>query len=328
MFDMLGESVPAPMIQLEISTDDDTTDQERVIWERDLLGVELTQSPFTLEMRQQPNNIIVFSSDITADIAGQKRAALGQVNNVRELSTRRGDKFLSLNLTLLDGDIELVVWPNILEKVPDLWHNGNFVSVTGEVRERMGRVSISVEKAHEYQLKAEGQAEHESESAKNEPEPIIRAGFNEASQPRAILNDPIQITHTSPKVDETGPLPLSPDEITNSSTSKLGGEESPEEITADLPTDTEPDENATHNGHFLVHVKETGDIANDRYRLDDLMRLFVEFDGSDPVILEIDTGEKVVRLNMPFKVRAGTKLTNRLNELLGNKTVHTRTVSN
>ena len=126
MFDMLGESVPAPMIQLEISTDDDTTDQERVIWERDLLGVELTQSPFTREMRQQPNNIIVFSSDITADIAGQKRAALGQVNNVRELSTRRGDKFLSLNLTLLDGDIELVVWPNILEKVPDLWHNGNF----------------------------------------------------------------------------------------------------------------------------------------------------------------------------------------------------------
>jgi len=326
MFDMLGESVPTPMVQLEISTDDDTTDQERVIWERDLLGVELTQSPFTREMRQQPNNIIVFSSDITADLAGQKRAALGQVNNVRELNTRRGDKFLSLNLTLLDGNVELVVWPNILEQVPDLWRNGNFVSVTGEVRERMGRVSISVETAHEYQLKAEGQAEQESESAKYEPAPITRAGFNEASQSRAILNDPIQISHTSPKVDQGDPLPLNPDEITNSSTSKPDGEETPKEITVDLPTDTEPDDNLTLNGHFLVHVKETGDVANDRYRLEDLMRLFVEFDGSDPVILEIDTGEKVVRLNMPFKVRSGTKLTNRLNELLGNETVHTRTV--
>ena len=326
MFDMLGESVPAPMVQLEISTDDDTTDQERVIWERDLLGVELTQSPFTREMRQQPNNIIVFSSDITVDLAGQKRAALGQVNNVRELNTRRGDKFLSLNLTLLDGDIELVVWPNILEQVPDLWQNGNFVSVTGEVRERMGRVSISVETAHEYQLKAEGQAEQESESAKYEPAPITRAGFNEASQPRAILNDPIQIMHTSPKVDQADPLPLSLNEITDSSTSKPGGEETPEEITINQPTDTEPDDNVTHNGHFIVHVKETGDIADDRYRLEDLMRLFVEFDGSDPVILEIDTGKKVVRLNMPFKVRSGTKLTNRLNELLGTETVHTRTV--
>ena len=326
MFDMLGESVPAPMVQLEISTDDDTTDQERVIWERDLLGVELTQSPFTREMRQQPNNIIVFSSDITVDLAGQKRAALGQVNNVRELNTRRGDKFLSLNLTLLDGDIELVVWPNILEQVPDLWQNGNFVSVTGEVRERMGRVSISVETAHEYQLKAEGQAEQESESAKYEPAPITRAGFNEASQPRAILNDPIQIMHTSPKVDQADRLPLGTDGITDSSTSKPGGEKTPEEITTNLPTNTETDDNATHNGHFLVHVKETGDIADDRYRLEDLMRLFVEFDGSDPVILEIDTGKKVVRLNMPFKVRSGTKLTNRLNELLGTETVHTRTV--
>tara|TARA_Y100000588_G_scaffold88197_1_gene94102 strand:- start:1157 stop:4795 length:3639 start_codon:yes stop_codon:yes gene_type:complete len=324
MFDMLGESVPAPMAHMEISHDDDTTDQERVIWERDLLGVELTQSPFTREMRQQPNNIIVFSSDITADLAGQKRAALGQVNNVRELNTKRGDKFLSLNLTLLDGDIELVVWPNILERVPDLWENGNFVSLTGEVRERMGRVSISVETAHEYQLKAEGQAEQESESAKYEPAPISKAGFNEASQPRAILNDPIQITHTPIAVNQTQPLSVNSDEITESSASKPASGEASGDKTANLPTDTEPD---THNGHFTVQIKETGDIADDRYRLWDLMRLFREFDGSDPVILEIDTGKKVVRLKMPFKVQSGTKLTNRLNELLGTETIHTRTTS-
>jgi DNA polymerase-3 subunit alpha len=325
MFDMLGESVPAPIVQLEISTDDDTTDQERVIWERDLLGVELTQSPFTREMRQQPNNIIVFSSDITTELAGQKRAALGQVNNVRELTTKRGDKFLSLNLTLLDGDIELVVWPNILEQIPDLWQNGNFVSIAGEVRERMGRVSISVETAHEYQLKAEGQAEHESESIKYEPAPIIRAGFNEASQPRAVLNDPIQITRPSPMGKETNPLPLNPDAIADSSTNATDSQRTAEEATTNLPTDAEENDTTDNNGHFLVHVKETGDIADDRYRLEDLIRLFVEFDGSDPVILEIDTGKKVIRLNMPFKVRSGTKLTSRLNELLGNNVVHSKT---
>ena len=136
----------------------------------------------------------------------------------------------------------------------------------------------------------------------------------------------MQIMHTSPKVDQADPLPLGTDGITDSSTSKSGGEKTPEEITTNLPTNIETDDNVTHNGHFLVHVKETGDIADDRYRLEDLMRLFVEFDGSDPVILEIDTGKKVVRLNMPFKVRSGTKLTNRLNELLGTETVHTRTV--
>jgi hypothetical protein len=189
----------------------------------------------------------------------------------------------------------------------------------------MGRVSISVETAHEYQLKAEGQAEHESESIKNEPAPITRAGFNEASQPRAVLNDPIQITHPSPMAKQANPLSLNPDAITDSLISDPDNKGTGEDATTNLPTDAEENDITDNNGHFLVHVKETGDIADDRYRLEDLMRLFVEFDGSDPVILEIDTGKKVVRLNMPFKVRSGTKLTSRLNELLGNNVVHSKT---
>ena len=56
------------------------------------------------------------------------------------------------------------------------------------------------------------------------------------------------------------------------------------------------------------------------------MRLFVEFSGSDQAILEIETGEKVVRLEMPFKVQSGAQLTNRLHELLGNGAVRSAVV--
>tara|TARA_B100001971_G_C17981153_1_gene427460 strand:+ start:95 stop:481 length:387 start_codon:yes stop_codon:yes gene_type:complete len=124
---------------------------------------------------------------------------------------------------------------------------------------------------------------------------------------------------------ETNPLSLNPDAIADSSTNATDSQRTAEEATTNLPTDAEENDTTDNNGHFLVHVKETGDIADDRYRLEDLMRLFVEFDGSDPVILEIDTGKKVIRLNMPFKVRSGTKLTSRLNELLGNNVVHSKT---
>jgi DNA polymerase-3 subunit alpha len=330
MFDMLGESVPVPMVEIEVTTGDDTTDQERVIWERDLLGVELTQSPFTREMRQQPGNVVVFAADITPDITGQKRAALGQVSDIRELTTKRGEKFLSLSLTLLDGNIEVVVWPNILEQNPGLWQNGSFVSITGEVRERMGRLSISVEEAHEYQLKAEGQAESDAEAAQNEPAPIVRAGFNEASEPRPVLNDPAHSMRTEP--------------VQNTANGK-GGSESIREAPADnpnnsnqkeatlaiestTPTGTNSDDDISgqampNNGPMLVRVKETGDAADDRYRLEDIVRLFMEFPGTDAAMLEIETGSKIVRLDMPFSVQAGAQLTARLHELLGNGTVRT-----
>jgi len=330
MFDMLGESVPAPMVEIELVGSDDTTDQERVIWERDLLGVELTQSPFTREMRQQSDNIVVFAADIKPEMSGQKKAALGQVNGVRELTTKRGDKFLSLNLTLLDGDIEMVVWPNILEQNPTLWENGNFVSVYGEVRERFGKASLSVETANQYQLKAEGQAESESEATKNEPAPVVRAGFNEASEPRPVLNDPVQHVQpqqpsapAAPRVAEA-PIPNYEKQVQEIIEPSI--EETPLTIESAAPTDIDHTDEAMSGGPVLVRVKETGDAAVDRYRLEDIMRLFVEFSGSDPAMVEIETGEKIVRLEMPFKVQAGAQLTSRLHELLGTGSVRSAVV--
>ena len=328
MFDMLGESVPVPMVEIGVAGHDDTTDQERVIWERDLLGVELTQSPFTREMRQQPGNIVVFASDITAKISGQKRAALGQVNDIRELTTKRGEKFLSLNLTLLDGNIEMVVWPNVLERTASLWENGSFVSVTGEVRERMGRVSLSVEEAHEYQLKAQGQVESDAEAAKNEPAPVTRAGFNEASEPRPVLNDPVQSMPDDPtrhRVSEGRSVLDRP-----SATDHQNRTDQREAIlTTESAATAETSRGeaiaggdaVSGGGPMQVRVKETGDAADDRYRLEDIVKLFMEFPGPDAAVLEIETGNKIVRLDMPFSVQAGARLTGRLHELLGNGTV-------
>jgi len=342
MFDMLGESVPAPMVEIELAVADDTTDQERVIWERDLLGVELTQSPFTREMRQQPDNIVVFASDISSDIAGEQRAALGQLNNVQKLTTKKGDPYIRSNLTLLDGDIELVVWSNLIEQAPDLWESGNFVSVIGKVDDGYGKTSLMVNSASEYLLKAEGQAESESEALKNEPAPIVRAGFNEASEPRPVLNDPIQsMTPATParkQVNEppnnayeqsVRPAPISQPTPTSqpAPNSEPIARETPLTIESAAPTDTELEiDSPDQTGPFLVRVKETGEIAHDRDRLEDIMRLFVEFPGSNPAILEIETGNKIVRLDMPFNVRSGAQLTNRLHDLLGNGAVRTAVV--
>jgi hypothetical protein len=223
----------------------------------------------------------------------------------------------------------MVVWPNILEMNPTLWENGNFVSITGEVRDRFGRVSISVETASEYQLKNEGQAESEAENAKNEPAPVIRAGFNEASEPRPVLNDPVQNmrppVQPQPDAQQVAEIPKSTYNNPVQSTDEPERKETPLTIDTAAPTENYVDDNGMSEGGgpVLVRVKETGDAADDRYRLEDIMRLFVEFPGPDSAILEIETGAKIVRLDMPFHVQAGTQLTKRLHELLGNGAVRT-----
>ena len=197
----------------------------------------------------------------------------------------------------------------------------------------MGRVSISVEEAHEYQLKAEGQVESDAEAAKNKPAPIIRTGFNEASEPRPVLNDPAQPTRTE-----------SVQNIANGARGSESNRQTPVNnpinstqkeatlaIESTTPTRISLDgditgQAASDNGPMLVRVKETGDAADDRYRLEDIVSLFLEFPGKDPAALEIETGNKIVRLDMPFSVQAGAQLTGRLHELLGNGTVRTTTL--
>ena len=156
------------MPALELPTNADVTDHERTLWERDLLGVEITENPITRAMYQLQNESIVFANQLTTDMSGQKKSSVGQVGLVRELTTRKGDRFISVQFGLLGGDIELVVWSNVLGPTESLWKQGTFVSLTGSVRERDGRVSISVEEAREYRLPV-----HEEEGSLNNDSQII-----------------------------------------------------------------------------------------------------------------------------------------------------------
>ncbi|MEX0761459.1 MAG: DNA polymerase III subunit alpha [Dehalococcoidia bacterium] len=333
MFDMFGESVPAPMPDIEISGVDDTSEQERIIWEKDLLGVELTQSSFTREMYAQAENFLVFASEVTAERAGQKVVALGQVIGVRELNTRKGDRFLAMSLGLLDGEIELVVWPNVLENTGGLWEEGRFLAVTGQVRERDGRVSISVDQAREYHVPGqEGASSHaEAEHAGEVPRtgqavPAPTAAATPVVQ--AFREKPVEI---EPEVDDEAVSGFDPpgsnateenDDLT--SVPGVSGQSSPQDGSPGTAT-----HNANGNGPALngadgvvIRVKETGHLAEDRYRLEDLVRLLLEFRGPESVTLEVATGGRIVKLDMSFvSVQPCTELESRLAAIVGPENV-------
>ena len=219
----------------------------------------------------------------------------------------------------------MVVWSNVIEQSPGIWENGNFISITGRVENRFGRTSLVIETASQYQLKAEGQTESEAEAAKNEPAPVVRAGFNEASEPRPVLNDPVRHAQPASKPESTGAQVNETSPTTYESPAQQIAEPTTEEtpLTTEsaAPAAIDNDDDLMESGAVLVRVKETGDAADDRYRLEDIMRLFAEFSGADPAILEIETGEKIIRLEMPFKVQSSSQLTERLHDLLGNGAV-------
>ena len=72
----------------------------------------------------------------------------------------------------------------------------------------------------------------------------------------------------------------------------------------------------------LVRVEDTGRLSEDRYRLEDIVRLLLEFPGGFAVTLEIRTGARVVRMDMAFaRVDPCPDLEKRLRDLVGQDNV-------
>ncbi len=283
MFDMFGQVAPVPMPEIELPVTEEADDDERNVWEQELLGVEIKESPFTREMHAASAKYAVFANELTADKAGETVEALGQIADVRQHTTRRGNPFLAMSLELLDGGIELVVWPNVLETTDGLWEDGRRVLVKGEVREWQGRTSISVENAKEYVMPESGSVEMPLESA--------QPGDRTETEP--------EFHHQKdPPVADAPQVPLGPTK----------------RISEDPPVAYAP---ATTSA-LTVRLKESGRLSEDRNHLEDVVRLLLEYRGASPVTLEIATNGKLVKMEAPFvKVEPCAELESRLAELVG-----------
>ena len=298
MFDLFGQNSPVPMPEIEIPETDDVSDRERTKWEKEMLGVEVTESNFTREMYKKADQFVVFASELSADKAGQQVNALGQVADVRSRTTRQGKQFLAMSLQLLDGGVELVVWPNVLETTSSLWREGTYLTVQGEVREWDGRVSISVEEAREY----------------------FPDGTDEPDRSRGIA-EPVAKYDSAPQFDTPAPA------ATNGANG--AAESAPAYVAAETtaaPVTTPAERTSvpapTDNAGVMVRITESGQFVEDRGTLEDIVKALLNHQGQTPVFLEVATNGDVVKLEMPFaKVEPCHELRDKLAELVGPENV-------
>ncbi len=156
MFDLWGESTLVPLPSLDLAATDIPT-KEKLTWERELMGVYLSEHPFTSFAREIGSEATL-CGQIDAELAGQTVMVAGIVASVHQLFTRDRRPFVSAVLEDLDGRIEVMVWPKVYASARDLWHEGNILLVEGKVRLRDDRVQLNCDYVRRYQpAPAEGE---------------------------------------------------------------------------------------------------------------------------------------------------------------------------
>ncbi|MQF82745.1 DNA polymerase III subunit alpha [SAR202 cluster bacterium AD-802-E10_MRT_200m] len=153
MFDLFGTEVSIPINPLELSPSEPITETEISQWERELLGVSLKQDPILATLAaKRPKDAFLSVKEIEDARQRSSAQVVGQVASMRTGLTRQGKHFVSVNLTLMDGSLEVVAWPEVYERTQAIWREGALLHVIGKIRVREERVSLVCDQVKIYTI--------------------------------------------------------------------------------------------------------------------------------------------------------------------------------
>ncbi len=149
MFDLIADSGQLSAINVEKG--EDVTIRQKLIWERELLGVYFSQHPLLADSSHLSALGTTSCGEINADIANETVIVTGMVISVRQAYTKDRRPFVVAAIEDLDASVEVIVWPRLYDSTQGLWQEGNLLTVKGVVKLRNGGVQLNCQEAQRYQ---------------------------------------------------------------------------------------------------------------------------------------------------------------------------------
>lgn len=278
----------------------DVSEQEKAAWERELLGIALSHNALRALAAMDTGDNLTSLEQLDDEMSGQIINLLGYISSITERSTKEGKRFFIVNLEVLGGFLEVMVWPDTLQRTADVWQDGRLVRITGRLRLRGEQMSLACDSAVEY----------DPENPPPAPPPVkAYDGYKNGGYKNGNGNGNGNTKNGNNGNGYNGNANSRKAATPNISEKKA-------QMTIGNYTPAEPQK------VVCLAVTESDDPSHDAHLLREVIGVLLEYPGRDRVNLDIRTGEKRVRMDLPV-VSTGycEGLHSRLEELLGPDTV-------
>jgi len=140
MPELAGAGIPALPPATEAST------RERLRWERELMGVYLSDHPMNALAPQMQPFVSTFVGDFHDESFRDETATLGViVQSIRQMVTKKGAAMAIITVEDLTGTMEVVAFPQVWEATKPKWIEGEGILVAGRTEQRGEEWSVLVE---------------------------------------------------------------------------------------------------------------------------------------------------------------------------------------
>ncbi len=117
--------------------------RERLRWEKELLGLYLSEHPMGEVAEQVGRFVTAYSGDLKDEtLDGQRVVIGGIVTGMRTVITKRNEAMAIATLEDLQGTLEVVVFPRLYETTRPIWRDGSILLVAGRIDHRGEDVSL------------------------------------------------------------------------------------------------------------------------------------------------------------------------------------------
>ena len=134
--------------ELTLEPSEPATKQQLLLWERELLGLYVTEHPLQ-EFASLLADIVVPVNHLSAYRINDIVALAGIVESVRQITTKAGEPMCFVRFADVSGSIEAVVFPTVFQTSPACWRIDTALVVAGRMSDRDGERKLVIEKAEE-----------------------------------------------------------------------------------------------------------------------------------------------------------------------------------
>lgn len=138
-------SVSSGPATLQLSPVVPANDKERMMWEKELLGVYLSSHPFE-KFAKQLNKYVSKISDLDQCSDNQLVCVAGMIATSKTITTKKGDLMAFAQVEDDTSSCELIVFPRVYAATPHLWLADQVVMAQAKVTTKDGQAKLIAEK--------------------------------------------------------------------------------------------------------------------------------------------------------------------------------------
>ena len=154
LFDMGGDDGTA--LEKPLPVTPETPVRERLRWEKDLMGLYLSDHPMGEVADRIGLFVTAYSGDLKDEALDGQRVVLGGiVTGIRIVLTKAKSTMAVVTIEDLQGTIEVVAFPRTYEQTMGVWRDGAILLVAGRVDHRGEEVSVLADSVWDWDTVAE-----------------------------------------------------------------------------------------------------------------------------------------------------------------------------